>query len=599
MADEKRGWKQFQKLTFDSKKLSKHVKKAEGATTRHARKFIVTRLDNIRSVRRHIIGWLLLVGAMIVAVGAQFMWFQQSYQTTAAARGGTYAEASLGPIETLNPLYASTSAEVAASRLLFSSLYSYDSTGHLRGDLAENMQTDPTGTIYTIKLRSDAHWQDGTLLTAEDVAFTVDLIKNPETRSPLRINWQDVTVKALDDTTIQFQLPAVYAAFPNALTFSVLPQHILEGVAPGAVRENTFSQSPVGSGPFTFNLLQTAADTKYSHKIVHMTANENYYGGLPLLSRFEVHSYNSQDGILGALRTGEVTAAADLNGTNSSEIDSHNYDISARPINSGVYAMFNGDSPVLKDKTVRQALALGTDTKAIRDKFSVKVPALDSPFINGQLTGADVPHPAAPDHAKAVALLDQGGWVLSGNVRKKGEQKLELTIATTKNAQYEKAIESLVGQWRSLGVVVHTNIVNTADPSTNFVQNILQPRNYDVLLYELSIGADPDVYAYWHSSQIGIRGYNFSNYANVTSDDALASARSRLEPDLRNAKYKTFARQWIDDVPAIGLYQPVAQYVYNKHVHSLDSSAMLISSYDRYSNILDWSVNQKSVYKTP
>ncbi|MDN5274865.1 MAG: putative Extracellular solute-binding protein family 5 [Candidatus Saccharibacteria bacterium] len=599
MADEKRGWKQFQKLTFDSKKLSKHVKKAEGATTRHARKFIVTRLDNIRSVRRHVIGWLLLVGAMIVAVGVQFMWFQQSYQTTAAARGGTYAEASLGPIDTLNPLYASTSAEVAASRLLFSSLYSYDSTGHLKGDLAENMQTDPTGTIYTIKLRDDARWQDGTLLTAEDVAFTVDLIKNPETRSPLRINWQDVTVKALDDRTIQFQLPAVYAAFPNALTFSVLPQHILNGVAPGAVRENTFSQSPVGSGPFTFNLLQTAADTKYNHKIVHMTANEHYYGGRPMLSRFEIHSYNTQEGILSALRTGEVTAAADLNGIDASEIDSHNYDISARPINSGVYAMFNGDTPILKDKAVRQALALGTDTKVLRSKFSVAVPALDSPFITGQLTGSDVPHPAAPDRAKAAALLDQSGWTLVGGVRKKGDQKLELTIATTKNAQYERALESLVGQWRNLGVVVHTNIVNTADPSTNFVQNVLQARNYDVLLYELFIGADPDVYAYWHSSQIGLRGYNFSNYASTTSDDALASARSRLEPDLRNAKYKSFARQWIDDVPAIGLYQPVAQYAYNKHVHSLDTSATLISSYDRYSNVLDWSVDQKSVYKTP
>lgn len=599
MADEKRGWKQFQKLTFDSKKLSKHVKKAEGATTRHAHKFILTRLDNMRNVRRHIIGWLLLVGAMIVAVGGQFMWFQQSYQTTAAAKGGTYAEASLGPIDTLNPLYASTSAEMVASRLLFSSLYVYDTTGHLKGDLAETITTDTTGKIYTVKIRNDARWQDGTPLTANDVAFTVNLIKNPETRSPLRINWQDVTIKTLDDHTVEFSLPAVYAAFPNALTFAVLPQHILNDVAPGAVRENTFSQSPVGSGPFSFNLLQTAADTKYHHRIVHMVANEDYYDGEPILSRFEVHSYDAQEGILGALRTGEVTAASDLNGTDASEIDSHNYDISAQPVNSGVYAMFNVNSPVLKSKVVRQALALGTDTKAIRDNFSVDVPALDSPFIEGQLSGADVPHPAPVDRAKATAMLEQDGWLLTDGVRKKGDQKLELTIATTKNAQYEKALESLIGQWRKMGVVVNANVVNTADPSTNFVRDVLQSRNYDVLLYELSIGADPDVYAYWHSSQANERGYNFSNYANGIADDALASARSRLEPELRNAKYKSFARQWIDDVPAIGLYQPVAQYVYNKHVSSVDVTTKLVSSYDRFSNVLDWSVNEKSVYKTP
>lgn len=595
MADEKRGWQQFRELNFDKKKLSRRVKKAEGATTRHAHKFIVTRLDNIRSVRRHIISWLLLVGVMIVAVGAQYFWFQQSYQTVAAARGGTYAEASLGPIETLNPLYASSSSEIVASRLLFSSLYNYDSTGHLRGDLAENMQVDKTKTLYTLKIRSDAKWTDGTRLTAGDVAFTVNLIKNPETRSALRVNWQDVTVKALDDTTVQFKLPAVYAAFPNALTFAVLPRHALETVDPGAVRENTYSQDPIGSGPFSLRLLQNTSN----HKIAHLAANENYYGGTPMLSRFEVHAYTSQDDIFRALKTGEVSAAADLTGVNSSQVDTHNYDITAQAINSGVYAMFNMSSPMLKDKTVREALRLATDTKVVREALGTPVGRLDLPVLESQVSGTGLAMVPAANADQAAAMLEKRGWVMKDGVRTKGTQKLQLTVATTKNAQYEKALEAVTGQWRKIGVAVTTNIVDTADPSTNFVQNVLQARNYDVLLYELFIGADPDVYAYWHSSQIGMRGYNFSNYANNISDAALASARSRTEPDLRAAKYKSFVRQWVSDVPAVGLYQPVSEYIVNKHVKSIDVSNKLVSSYDRFSNILDWSVNQKSVYKTP
>jgi len=115
MADEERGWKQFQKLTFDSKKMSRRVKKAEGATMRHARKFIVTRLDNVRSVRRNIIIWLLLVGAMIIAVGAQYAWFQNSYKTTAAARGGTYAEALLGSSEVASMYATPVALPVAGS----------------------------------------------------------------------------------------------------------------------------------------------------------------------------------------------------------------------------------------------------------------------------------------------------------------------------------------------------------------------------------------------------------------------------------------------------------------------------------------------------
>ncbi len=564
---------------------------------RHARKFIVGRLDNIRSVRRHIISWLLLVGLMMVAVGLQFVWFQRSYQTTAAAEGGTYAEALLGPIDTLDPLYASSSAEIAASKLLFSSLYSYDQTGSLRGDLSEKLETNAAGTVYTVKLKEGVQWHDGALLTAKDVEFTINLIKNPETRSSLRVNWQDVKVKAVDDYTIQFELPAVYASFPNALTFAVLPQHLLKDVAPGAIRENTFSQSPVGSGPFSFRLLQSADEKK--HRIVQMSAFEKYYNGKPMLNRFEVHAYSSQEEIVKALRSGEVTAAGDLAGINTLQIDKANYTLTTQPVNSGVYAMFNTLSPILKDKAVRKALQVGTDTAEIRKSLPTDVSPLDLPFTNDQISGADVPKAVPVDIKKAQALLDQAGWIMKNGTRSKGDQRLALTVATTKNGQYEEALEALAGQWRKIGVAVNTNVIDTADPSTNFVQNILQARNYDVLLYELLIGADPDVYAYWHSSQIGVNGYNFSSYANGAADDALASARSRLEPELRNVKYKAFAKQWIDDAPAIGLYQPVSEYVYNKHTRSVDTSTKLISAYDRYTNVLDWSVNQKSVYKTP
>lgn len=598
--DDNRGWKRFHKLSIDKKNLSRHVKKAEGATVRHANKFILNRLDSIRAARRHIIVWLLLVGVIISAVGLQFVWFQQGYQTTAAAEGGTYAEASLGPIDTLNPLYVSSSAEAAASRLMFSSLYSYDRTGHLKGDLATNITSKDDDKVYVVKIRSDAKWHDGTKLTAKDIAFTINLIKNTQTRSPLRATWRDVHAAALDDTTIQFTLPAAYAAFPHALTFAVLPKHILEKVAPGAIRENTYSRAPIGSGPFEFKLLQTASSSfGGQHKAVHMVVNNSYYGGLPRLNRFEVHAYDTQEQILKALQSGEVNAAADLPGELALQANSANYEVSTKPIDSGMYALFNNTSTFLKDKSVRQALQLATDTKEIRDNLSVPTPSLDLPFINGQLTGGDIPSAPATNLEKAKQLLDTAGWKLSGNVRKKDGKALTISITTTKNVQYEKTLEVLAGQWRKLGISVSTQVLDPEDPTVNFVQNVLQARNYDVLLYELFIGADPDVYAYWSSSQIGAGGYNFANYSNGEADAALSSARSRTDRALRNAKYVTFAKQWLDDAPAVGLYQSVVEYVANKHTKSVDPTATIISSTDRYDNILYWSVNQQPVYKTP
>src|SRR5690606_9313091 len=103
----------------------------------------------------------------------------------------------------------------------------------------------------------------------------------------------------------------------------------------------------------------------------------------------------------------------------------------------------------------------------------------------------------------------------------KDGEKLTLTITTTKDEEYEKSMGGLAAQWRSLGIVIATNVVDPNAPGANFVQSVLQPRNYDVLIYELLIGADPDVYAYWHSSQVGSTGYNFSNYSNTRADAAL------------------------------------------------------------------------------
>lgn len=556
------------------------------------------RWENIRFVRRHVIGWLVLVGVLIAAVGLQLNWFQRSYSTIAPAIGGTYAEAVLGPLDNLNPIYATTSAEYSASRLLFSSLFDYDNSGHLRGDLARTIKTNEEGTTYTVTLRKDAKWQDGARLTAKDVVFTIDTIKNPATRSTIK-GWQDIDVKALDDTTVVFTLPSTYAAFPHALTFPILPQHILADVRPGSLRENSFSQSPVGSGPFRLQLLQII-DMMNSRKIVHMSANKDYYKGAPKLSRFQLHVYSTSDAITAALRTSEVNAATDIAADSTESIDKNRYTVISQPVNNGVYALFNTSDEILKDKTVRQALQRATNTSVIRDKVSPDVGQLDLPFIDGQLTGDDIPKRPAFDTAKAGQMLEESGWKLQSNgTRAKDGQPLKVRITTLKNSGYDKVLEVLAQQWRAVGVTIEAQILDPSDGTQEDVSQRLQRRDFDVLLYELAIGADPDVYAYWHSSQSSQRLLNLSSYANATADEALSSARSRINPELRNAKYVSFARQWLEDTPAIGLYQPVVHYAHAKTSQAMNPAMTLISPRDRYADILYWTAEQTTVYKTP
>lgn len=584
-------------MRIDRRKLSRRARKVSTVTQRHAHRFIIRRLENARLVSRQIITWLVLVGMVVAGMGLQLLWNQRGFSIETRAAGGLYVEGVVGPLTTLNPIYAANSADAAVSRLIFSSLYDYDTTGMLRQDLATSLKTDADGRVYTITIRGNAHWHDGEAVTAEDVAYTISMIKNPATRSPLRVNWVDVDVKATDASTLVFTLPAAYAAFAHALTFPILPKHILKDVTPGAFRESTFSQDPVGSGPFAFRRLQPA-DAITNHQTVSLGANQAYYRGAPKLARFEVEVFDEEAKLLAALKAGELSGADDISPVSVNGI-SNKYDVTPTALSSGVYLIFNLNNSILSDKAVRKAIQLGTNTSALRKDVGGGLLPLDLPFLPSQVSGVDLPQAPVADVTKAIAALDAAGWKLNGSTRTKDGKSLSITLTTSEKSEYERVAQLVKAQWQKLGIEVKIHSVDTSSASSIFVQDVLQARNFDVLLYDLSIGADPDVYAYWHSSQTGQTGYNFAGYSNAIADASLASARSRLDPALRAAKYKTFAERWLDDAPAIALYQSVDEYVSNKNVQAVAPSDQLVTAADRYSNVLYWTVSTDTVYKTP
>lgn len=595
MDDEQKGWKQLGVAALDRKRHAKRLHKVEMATRRHAHRFIVRRIDNVRLAAREITVWLVLVGLIIGGIGIQLLWGQGGYMASAERPGGVYVEGSQGEIKSTNPLFVTTNAEASVARLVFSSLYNYDTTGALSQDLAAGMQVDPNQRLYTVTLRDDATWHDGKKLTAKDVVFTINLIKNPAVLSPLRVNWLDVSVKAINDTTVQFTLPAVYAAFPHALTFPIVPEHLLKNVPVSTVRESGYSLAPVGSGPFVFKRLQEA-DTVSRQRVVHLQSNPNYYKGAPKITRFELHAYPDEASLIKAVNAGELSAASDISVTGVKNVRSRGVTTTPLMVDSGIYLIINTKGEILKDPVVRRALQQATDVEALQKELGGGVRSLEGPLLKNQVTGDDIPK-VSPTNVKAAAdALEAAGWKLSGSNRVKDGQKLEFTITTTKKKEYETVLTIIKDQWRKIGVTLNTNAIETTSGSaSSFDQNVLQSRNFDILLYELAIGADPDVYAYWYSTS----RYNFSGYANTFADTSLVSARSRLEPDLRNAKYKQFIKQWLDDAPAIALYQPAVQYVTSDDVSTVKPGMSLTSNADRYAGIQYWAVAEDQVYKTP
>ncbi len=585
------------KLRLGYKRLALRVKHAEGATQRHASRFILRRIENVRLVMTEIMIWLAAIALLIAGLGIQYSWNSQGSKKDGAKSGGVYVEGVIGNISTLNPLLAASEPEQAVSRLLFSSLYNYDVTGALHTDLAESM-TVKDDKIYTIKLRN-AVWHDGKKLTAEDVVYTINLIKNPQVRSPLRVNWLDISARAIDDSTVEFMLPAVYAGFSHALTFPVIPKHILQSVSPSSMREADFSSNPVGSGPFAVKRVQTSESTS-STDVVRMEPNTKYYGAVSTLSRLELRAYGNESLLVKAVNSGEVSAASGLSLSAADNIKSKQYSTKHWLLNKGVYLLMNNRSQTLQDARVRRALRYATDTSSIRATVGDNVARLDTPILQSQIAQK---LPAAPDYNldKAKALLKEAGWTYNQG-QWKGKDGRPLAVAVTTSSgrdEYKKIVDVLKQQWSKLGVDVQLREIDTSSTTTSFVQSVLQPRDYDALLYELELGADPDVFAYWHSSQASASGYNFANYSNRTVDNDLVGGRSRTNSALRAAKYIQFVNQWLNDAPAIGLYQSVGSYVLNNGASIVEPRGSLNTMNDRYADVTTWSTGKASVYKTP
>lgn len=585
------------KLRLGYKRLALRVKHAEGATQRHASRFILRRIENVRLVMTEIMIWLAAIALLIAGLGIQYSWNSQGSKKDGAKSGGVYVEGVIGNISTLNPLLAASEPEQAVSRLLFSSLYNYDVTGALHTDLAESM-TVKDDKVYTIKLRN-AVWHDGKKLTAEDVVYTINLIKNPQVRSPLRVNWLDISARAIDDSTVEFMLPAVYAGFSHALTFPVIPKHILQSVSPSSMREADFSSNPVGSGPFAVKRVQTSESTS-STDVVRMEPNTKYYGAVSTLSRLELRAYGNESLLVKAVNSGEVSAASGLSLSAADNIKSKQYSTKHWLLNKGVYLLMNNRSQTLQDARVRQALRYATDTSSIRATVGDNVARLDTPILQSQIAQK---LPAAPDYNldKAKALLKEAGWTYNQG-QWKGKDGRPLAVAVTTSSgrdEYKKIVDALKQQWSKLGVDVQLREIDTSSTTTSFVQSVLQPRDYDALLYELELGSDPDVFAYWHSSQASASGYNFANYSNRTVDNDLVGGRSRTNSALRAAKYIQFVNQWLNDAPAIGLYQSVGSYVLNNGASIVEPRGSLNTMNDRYADVTTWSTGRASVYKTP
>lgn len=559
---------------------------------------VVTRFHRLKKVWRFTAGWMTLVLLLAVLSVTQTIGLNKLYQTEQPVPGGVYNEGLVGTFGNTNPIYASGPVDVAISKLVFSGLLKYDAENHLVGDLAKSYDVDDSGKNYTIRLRDNLRWHDGRPLNADDVMFTFATIQNPDAESPLMNSWRGVTLTKIDDKTVRFSLASPLAPFVYSLTTGIIPKHVLSEIPPTELRSHSFgTTNPIGSGPYAWSDLElkNGAAPNEETSIIALKPFKNYHFGTPKLDRFLVHTFNKDEHLREAFVNRSVNAAAGLSEVPNAVLDlkqTHLYSFDT----TAIYMIFLKTSEgVLNDTNVRQSLARATSRADIVDKVGTALRPVRSVILPGQV-GYDRKYDQ-PMHSptEAAKILDEAGWKTGrNNIRYKDGRPLSIQISSEDTPQNRQILKSVVSSWKEVGI----DVKPVFQESSSF-QTALGAHTYEALLYGISIGADPDVYAYWHSSQAGATSpirLNFSEYRNDTADKSLEAGRTRLEPDVRTIKYQPFLQSWQQDNPAIALFQPRKYYITRGQVYGLNEHT-INSDADRYYSAWQWQIHTAGVTK--
>jgi len=556
-------------------------------------KHFFRRLARLIPIRRFFIGWVAFIILVVIAVAMQFGALLNHYRKIQPVPGGTYTEGIIGTYTNVNPIYATGAVDSSVSRLLFGSLLKYDENSKLVPDLAESYTVDTTETVYTVTLKPDLVWHDGISLTSRDVVFTYKTIQNPDARSYLFSSWKGVSVEAPDDRTVVFKLASTLSAFPHALTNGIIPEHSLGQIPADQLRSNDFNTAkPVGAGPFQFERLEVdSGEAGAREERVAMAPFNEYHAGMPLMSRFVIRTFKEQKSLEESYQNKEISAMVGLSTAPdilASDSSTKEYGV---PLTGETMIFFKTSSGVLSEAAVRRALALATDKFALFSQIPYPLVNVDSPFLRSHV-GYDKTHAQVVSNmAAANAMLDGAGWVRNPQtgIRSKADAPLSFRLFAESTSEYATVTQLLQKQWREAGVDLQVMLQPEQD-----LQTTASTHNYEALLYSISIGPDPDVYAYWHSSQADPRSsarLNFSEYNSRVADTALEAGRSRSDPTIRAVKYKPFLEVWKNDAPAIALYQPRFLYIVRQPLYGFEMNSGVVAV-DRYAHVEKWMIRE-------
>ena len=570
-------------------------------------------------------GERLAVGSclLVILLSSLFLGFRfyKTHLQIIPVAGGDYVEGVVGAVKYINPLYSSVSdLDNDIVRLVYSALFKRDAAAKLVNDLASGYEVGPDGKAYVIKIKTNAVWHSGGAVTADDVVFTFQAIKNIDYKSPLYASFTGVEIEKVDEQTVKFVLAEPYAAFLDLLTFGILPAELWSQIEPTAASLAELNLKPVGSGEYKFKSL--VKDKAGNLRAYNLTRNNNYYGQPPYINTVSFKLFGSAQEAIAALNNNLIKGIGYLPAGNKNQLvaqDSLNLYNLTLPKISAVFFNAKANS-ALGDKKVRQALAYAIDKNKIIDEvLAGNGRAIDGPILPESFAYNAAVKKYNYDVVTSTSLLMSAGWKIvelkeediakakedltakdqavktqaeanlaagPGKWLMKNNNYLTIELTTVDNPEYSQAAQLIAAGWQAINVKTKINLV----PANQIQSEVIRPRNFSALFYSEIAGADPDPYAFWHSSQIGQAGLNIADYANKEVDKLLEEGRLTNDLKLRLEKYKKFQELIVEDEPAIFLYSPNYTYVQSKEIKGFSVTSIILPN-DRFADVNQWHIN--------